>query len=96
MYRYSTEWSVVEARRQFSALIRAAEERPQLIKNRNRLVAVVIDPEEYARFAEWTSGTRGRTVAEAFDELRAICREENYELLIPERVDRPNPFVDEE
>ena len=96
MYSCSGEWNVADARRRFADLIRAVEKRPQLIKNRNRVVAVVVDPDEYVRFEEWRSGTRGRSVAEAFDELRSICREESYELLIPERVDRPNPFVDEE
>jgi prevent-host-death family protein len=96
MYRNPSEWSIVAARREFAALIRAAEERPQLIKNRNRLVAVVVDPAEYVRFEEWRSGAGGRSVADAFDELRSICREESYELLIPDRADRPNPFVDEE
>jgi Uncharacterised protein family (UPF0175) len=33
------------------------------------------------------------TIAETFDEIRQICIEENFELEIPPRQDRPNPFI---
>ena len=32
----------------------------------------------------------GRSIAEAFDELRRILAEEQYELRMPPREDRPN------
>jgi hypothetical protein len=34
------------------------------------------------------------TIADAFIELRRICDEEGYELEIPKREDRPNPFAE--
>jgi hypothetical protein len=43
-----------------------------------------------------TEEQKEKTIAEAFEELRKICEEEGYELLIPERVDRPQPDFDEE
>ena len=36
----------------------------------------------------------GRTLAEAFEELRRICDEEDHTLEIPSRQKRPNPFPD--
>lgn len=33
------------------------------------------------------------TIAETFDEIRKICIEEDFELEIPPREDRPNPFM---
>jgi hypothetical protein len=33
------------------------------------------------------------TIADTFDEIRKICIEENFELEIPPRQDRPNPFI---
>ena len=36
------------------------------------------------------------SLAEVFAELRQICSEERYELEIPPREDRPNPFVDDD
>ncbi|HSG40225.1 MAG TPA: hypothetical protein VLE27_11350 [Thermoanaerobaculia bacterium] len=33
------------------------------------------------------------SLGEAFSDLRRICAEEGYELAIPPRQDRPNPFV---
>jgi prevent-host-death family protein len=43
-------WTVTEARRGFSALLRAAELKgPQFITRRGRLVAVMISEEEWPR-----------------------------------------------
>jgi hypothetical protein len=36
----------------------------------------------------------GRTLAEACEELRRICEEEDYILEIPPRQERHNPFCD--
>ena len=37
--------------------------------------------------------TKHRSLAEAFAELRKIAEEENCELIVPPRVDRPNAFL---
>lgn len=33
------------------------------------------------------------SLAETFSDLRRVCAEESYELAIPLRQDRPNPFI---
>ncbi len=90
-----TDWSVSEARRRFSELITAAAREPQPLYNRGQMVAAVIDADELRAFRAWKAGHTGRTLAAAFDELRAICREERYELQLVARADRPNPFADD-
>lgn len=45
------------------------------------------------RIAGWKSTARQmRTLADGFAELRELCRDEDYELVLPERRDRPNVF----
>ncbi len=56
-------------------------------------MAAGIDAESYQQFLEWKSKSE-RSVADAFRELRRICEEEDYELVIPPRVDRPNAFLE--
>jgi hypothetical protein len=81
-------WTIAEARRSLSALLRAAAHEPQSIYNRDRLVAGVVAPEHLAEVAV------RRSIADAFDELRVICREESYRPLLPPRRNRRNPFAD--
>jgi len=89
----SNSWSIADARRRFSDVVESAAREPQALYKRGRVVAAVIDPDELEAFREWKAARAGRTLAEAFDELRAICREERYELRLAGRTDRPNPFA---
>jgi len=89
------KWNVADAKRRFSEVIRLAVSEPQLIYNRERLVAAVVDPEMLEEFRRWRA-SRARSVAEQFAEYRAIASEEAYELELPERRDRENPFDDQE
>lgn len=86
-------WTIAEARRHFSDLVKAAREEPQAIYNRDRLVAHVIDPATFAEFESWRRLHGDRTVADAFAALRELCEAEDYTLEVPERRDRPNPFA---
>lgn len=81
-------WNIAQAKQRFSEIVRLAAEGPQLIYNRKRLVAAVIDAEEYRAFKEWSEQATGRNVAEEFAELRQIMHEENYELSLPPRTTR--------
>ncbi|MDN5871902.1 MAG: type II toxin-antitoxin system prevent-host-death family antitoxin [Nitrococcus sp.] len=81
-------WTIGEARRRFAELIRAASRGPQPIYRRDKLAAVLIDAQRYREFEQWRNEHRGRSVAEAFAEYRAIADSENYELEIPERLNR--------
>lgn len=84
-------WGVAEARSRFSDLLRKAGERPQIILNRDRPVAVVVDATTFEQFEEWRNGNTGPSVSDAFEELREICEAEHYSLEIPDREDRANP-----
>jgi hypothetical protein len=88
-------WNVADAKRRFSEVMRLAVSEPQLIYNRERLVAAVVDPEMLEEFRRWRV-LRGRSVAERFAEYRVLAAEEEYELEIPERRDRDNPFAEPE
>jgi prevent-host-death family protein len=51
-------WNIAEARQRFSEIIRQSAETPQLIYNRNRLVAAVIAAEDYRAFQAWSEQRR--------------------------------------
>jgi len=85
-------WTVAEARRRFSELIRQSRVEAQPVYNRGRLVAAVVDAQEYREFESWRESRNRKSVAQAFDELRRICDEEEYTLVTPQRLDRENPF----
>jgi hypothetical protein len=61
--------------------------------NRDKLVTM-ISAEDLKDFLDWRHRQDERTLAEAFEELRRICEEEDYTLEIPSRQERPNPFPD--
>jgi antitoxin (DNA-binding transcriptional repressor) of toxin-antitoxin stability system len=88
------DWKIAAAKQSFSELVKAAEDEPQWIYNRDKLVAAVVPAETLKEFLEWRRQNEGRTLGEAFAELRRICEEEDYTLEIPPRQERPNPFPD--
>lgn len=85
------DWNIAQARQRFSELIHAAENNPQRVFSRNKLVAAVIDADTFEQFRQWQN--KQRTVGAAFAELRRICAEDEYRLEIPRRTDRANPFA---
>lgn len=87
-------WKMAEAKQRFSEVVRRSADEPQLIYNRERLVAVVVPPQTFHGYEEWRQEREHRTVADAFAELRLLCEEEGYELKLPQRSDRPNPFAE--
>jgi prevent-host-death family protein len=86
------DWTIAQAKQRFSEVVRAAEREPQKIFNRNRLVAAVVDARAVEKLEELEARERG-SIEDAFAEIRAYCAETGYELEVPERKDRPNPFV---
>jgi len=86
-------WKIAEAKQRFSEVVRQTAEEPQLIFKRDRLVAVLMNAEEYGAFEAWQERRRP-SMAEAIAEIRKICEEEDYALEIPDRRDRPNPFAE--
>jgi len=87
----AASWGIAEAKQGFSEVVRAAEEEPQMIFNRDRRVAAVIGGETLTRFLGWREA-QGRSVADLFGEVRELAAEEGFELEVPERRDRPDPW----
>ena len=85
-------WKVGSAKQRFSEMLRKAADEPQAIHNRDRLVATVIGPEDSRLFLEWRA-QRLSPMSELLREARRIAAEENYELSVPPRVDRPNALL---
>lgn len=86
-------WSINEARQHFAEIIRHAAEEPQLIYSGDQLVAAMIDAEAFNAFKQWQASHQRKTLAEELAELREIAVEENYELVLPLRTNRPNAFI---
>jgi prevent-host-death family protein len=47
------DWKIAEAKQRFSEVVRAAEDEPQRIYNRNELVAAVVSAAEIKEFLTW-------------------------------------------
>ena len=88
------DWRIAQAKQRFSEMINAATKEPQLIYNRERLVAAVIEAEMFQEFLAWRDHKEKTSLADAFRELHQLMAEEDYTLEIPSRKDRPNPFDD--
>jgi prevent-host-death family protein len=87
-------WNIAEAKQKFSELIRSAEDEPQWIYNRDKLVAAVIPAATLQELLVMRSEAQRPSLGEAFAELRRICAEEEYTFALPPRQERPNPFPD--
>jgi len=87
-------WNIADAKQKFSELIRAAEDEPQWIYNRDKLVAAVIPAATLQDFLAWRNAAERPSLGAAFAELRRICEEEDYKFELPPRQERPNPFPD--
>ena len=89
------DWKIAEAKQRFSELLRAAEAEPQRVRNRSRLVAIVVSARDAEAFEEWRRQTSAaRSLARAVDEIREICRSEDYALTLGSRVDRENALLE--
>ena len=86
------KWSVAEARRSFSELLRRAGEKPQLVYRRHEHVASVVDADTFQEFLCWQQLRNSRSVGAAFADLRDICVAEDHSLESPARTDRGNSF----
>jgi hypothetical protein len=88
-------WNIAQAKQQFSEVVRLTAEEPQMIYNRDRCVAAVIDAATFAAFDAWRKKAARKTLGEEFAELRRIAAEDNYEFptLPRSETGRPNAFV---
>ena len=86
-------WIIAEAQQKFDELVHAAEQEPQLIYQQNQLVVAVVEAELFQEFLAWRKEQK-KSLISAFQELRQIMAEENYDLEVPIRQDRDNPFME--
>jgi hypothetical protein len=75
-------WKIGQAKQRLSEVIRLAAKEPQVIQNRDRVVAVVISPEDAAGLR------RKPTLSDALAEIQAIASHTRYVLQIPPRSTR--------
>lgn len=87
-------WNIAQAKQHFSDVVKQSADEPQLIYNRNRLVAAVINAEQFSSFQTWRQRQNMKTLGEAFAELRALADGDENPLPVPERRDRPNAFLE--
>jgi hypothetical protein len=82
------KWMTGEAKQQFSELLRRSADEPQLIFRRDRLIAAVISPADFAELERLRHARESQTLGQRFDEIREICARYDYELDTGERSDR--------
>jgi prevent-host-death family protein len=86
-------WKIAQAKQHLSDVVRQAAKEPQVLTNRDRVVAAVVGAEEFERFQQWRSQRSLGSIAEALSQARQICAEEDYSLDVPARGDRENPIL---
>ena len=89
-------WNIAQAKQQLSEVVRLTAQEPQAIYNRDKPVAVMVNPDEYAQFEQWRTRQRALTLSDQFSAARAALLEAGLtELSLPERssLERPNAFV---
>jgi prevent-host-death family protein len=87
-------WKIGQAKQQFSEVVRRAATEPQLICNRDRVVAAVVDAESAERLRVIRRRKSRGSIGAAFEGLRALAKREGYRLKTPARATRRNAFAD--
>jgi prevent-host-death family protein len=83
-------WKISEAKARLSEVVAHCVEEPQVLYNRKRPVAVLVDMEEYKAFEAFKRSQVAPGMSELLDELEAI-NEEEADLDPPLRRDRKVP-----
>lgn len=89
-----SKWLTGEAKQEFSEVLRRSQDEPQLIYRRERLVAAVISPDDFAELERLREVRSKQTLGERFAEVREICARYDYELDTGERADRAEQALD--
>lgn len=87
-------WNIAQAKQQFSEVVRLTAEEPQLIYNRSRCVAAVVDAETFKAFEAWRKQTSQKTLGQWFAELREIAAGDPDPIPTVPRTSRPNAFAE--
>jgi hypothetical protein len=83
-------WTIASARQNLPALVDLAAREPQDIYRRNELVARVVSPDDKV-----IPAPRKPSAAELLARIQRACCREDFSFEVPQRRDRPNPFVPE-
>ena len=86
-----TTWKAADAKRHFSQVLEGAATGPQLLLLRGKPVAVVVGYEGYVLS---TQRVGQKDLSAWLDELKTLHEEEG-DLELPARVDRPDPLGEE-
>ena len=89
------EWKISEAKARLSEVVSHCVEEPQVLYNRKKPVAALIDMEEYEQFLEYKQSIKKKTMAELFEELRKINEVEPEMDELPPRTSRPVPYFED-
>jgi prevent-host-death family protein len=89
------EWKISEAKARLSEVVSHCVEEPQVLYNRKKPVAALIDMEEYEQFLEYKQSMKKKTMAELFEELRKINEVEPEMDELPPRTSRPVPYFED-
>lgn len=88
------EWKISEAKARLSEVVSHCVEEPQVLYNRKKPVAALIDMEEYEQFLEYKKLHQKPTMAEMLEELREINKVEADFGPPPDRMNRTIPDFD--
>lgn len=65
------QWSIAQAKQQFSEVVRLAAEEPQAIYNRNTPVAMLVGTDEFEKFRQWKALEAANPLVDSLAHLRA-------------------------
>lgn len=89
------EWKISEAKARLSEVVSACVDEPQVLYNRKKPVAALIDMDEYEAFLEYKQSKQKPTMRELLDELREINQTEPEMEALPPRTSRPVPHFED-
>ena len=87
--RRRPHWTIATARQNLPKVVGLAAREPQDIYRRNELVARVVSVDSTA-----AAHSAPPSAAELIARIQRVCAEQDYDLPIAPRVERPNPLVE--
>ena len=88
------KWKISEAKARFSEMVEMGQREPQVIMNRERPVAVLMDLQTFKRFESFEHEQQRPKIGELLMELTEINQQED-DCEVPRRVDRESRTVNQ-
>jgi len=85
-------WKISEAKAKLTALLTSCIKEPQIICNREKPVAAVINLKLFEELMQIKKEERRPSIAKLIEELRSIQEIETGEIVISDRKNRSNPM----